>query len=101
MKKNLLYIASLSVTLLFTACGGGGSTPVEENSDDLMTTTNMNNDISMKIDELYTMNKGDRIIKVSTAPIVKLDTNITTGKTTATLLEGKAKIKKGSRIPSF
>ncbi len=101
MKKNLLYIASLSVTLLFTACGGGGSTPVEETSDDLMTTTNMNNDISMKIDEVYTMNKGDSIIKVSTAPIVALDTNITTGKTIATLVEGKAKIKKGSRIPTF
>ena len=109
MKKNLLYVASLSMIILFTACGGGGdstvvagaSTSAEETSDDLMTTTNMNNDISMKIDEVYTMNKGDLIIKVSTAPIVELDTNITTGKTTATLVEGKAKIKKGSRIPTF
>ena len=100
MKKNLLYMAGLSMTLLFTACGGGGSSTVEETSDDLMTTTSMN-DISMKIAEVYTMNEGDSIVKVSTAPIIELDTNLSTGKTTATLVEGEAKIKKGSRVPAF
>jgi hypothetical protein len=65
-----------------------------------MTTTRVS-DVSMKIDEVYTMNKGDSIIKVSTSPIIELDTNITSGKTTATLKECKAKIKKGSRVPAF
>jgi hypothetical protein len=88
------------MTLLFTACGGGGSSTVDESSDDLMTTTRVS-DISMKIDEVYTMNKGDSIIKVSSTPIIELDTNITSGKTTATLKEGEAKIKKGSRVPAF
>jgi hypothetical protein len=100
MKKNLLYMAGLSMTLLFTACGGGGSSAVDESSDDLMTTTRVS-DVSMKIDEVYTINKGDSIIKVSTAPIIELDTNITSGKTTATLKKGEAKIKKGSRVPAF
>jgi len=105
MKKNLLYMAGLSMTLLFTACGSESSSvvvedTVEESSDDLMTTTRLS-DVSMKIDEVYTMNEGDTIIKVSSEPLIEFDTNITSGKTTATLIEGEAKIKKGSRVPTF
>ncbi len=93
-------MAGLSMTLLFTACGGGSSSTVDESSDDLMTTTRVS-DVNMKIDEVYTMNEGDTIIKVSSAPVIELDTNLSTGRTTATLVEGEAKIKKGSRVPAF
>ena len=111
MKKNLLYVATISMALLFTACGGGSSDSGKKdvlsandtennNSDDLMTTSN-NKDVAMKVGESYNMKKGDTIVKISKAPKLELNTNTKTGKTIAKLLEGQAKIKHGSVVPSF
>ena len=51
---------------------------------------------SMKIGEPYTIHKGETISKVSLEPKLTIETNLETGETTATLLEGEAKIKKSS-----
>jgi major membrane immunogen (membrane-anchored lipoprotein) len=116
MKKNLLYVTTLVMALLFTACGESSTseskvedngkkdvlsaTDTEDNATDgLMTPSSKN--INMKIGNGYIMKKGESIVKLSQSPKIELKTNTKTGETTATLLEGEAKIKKGSFIPSF
>ena len=119
MKKNLLYITTLTMALFFTACGGGdtstkssvdsgtkdvlSATDTVETNDtsDLMTPTSSNRDVAMKVGKSYSMKAGESIEKVSNSPKIELNTNTKTGETTATLLEGEAKIKHGRVIPRF
>jgi len=86
------------MTLLFTACGGGGSseqTDVLGASDTQIVETTRANEKVMKVGEKNSVEKGETIRKVSDDAKITIETNTETGETTATLLEGEAKIVKG------
>ena len=66
---------------------------LEENDSNVMETNRLSEEV-MKVDTEYKMQKGETIIPVSENPKIVLKTDTQTGETTATLLEGEAKIKK-------
>ena len=68
----------------------------KENDKDNTVETNRLNEKKMKIGIIYMMKKGETIKKISSEPKLVIETDIETGETTATLLEGEAKIKKSS-----
>ena len=69
------------------------STIKESDKKDDIETSRLN-EKNMKIGIIYMMKKGETIKKVSSEPKLLIETDIETGETTATLLEGKANIKK-------
>jgi len=102
MKKNLLYIGLMATAMLFTACSGDSSSEqsnpqgsAQESADEQMETTNRNEKV-MELNKAYTMSKGETIKKISSTSKIVLETSLETGETTATLVEGEAKIKKSS-----
>jgi ABC-type Fe3+-citrate transport system substrate-binding protein len=87
MKKSIINILASLMLLVLTACGGGSSS--DNGSNSAVKGTQIK---SMKIGTLYTIEKGNKIVKKSEKPIVILETNTQTGVTTATLTEGEADI---------
>ena len=73
-----------ATALLFVACGGGGG---GDNSDSVDTATVMQKHTP------YTMQAGKTITRTEANTIIVLETNISTGETTATLVDGGAKIE--------
>ena len=71
-----------ATVLLFVACGGGGG-----NDGSVDTTTVMQKHTP------YTMQAGKTITRTEVSTIIALETNTSTGETTATLMEGGAKIE--------
>jgi len=66
---------------------------LEENTSNEMETNRLTVE-TMKVDTEYKIQKGETIIPVSENPKIMLKTDTQTGETTATLLEGEAKISK-------
>ena len=66
---------------------------LEENDSGVMETNRLNEKV-MKVDKEYKMKQGETIIPMSENPKIVLKTDTQTGETTATLLDGEAKIKK-------
>ena len=48
--------------------------------------------IRMELGKAYQIQKGDQIEKISENPELKIDSNLTSGKSTVTLLKGEAAI---------
>ncbi len=102
MKKKLLYLSSVAISLLFTGCGGESSTPAKTDvlgvSDTIQDNDSVDNnpisEVNMKIGVSYMIQTGESIIQVSTTPTIVIETNTSTGSTTAKLLDGEAVIKK-------
>ena len=81
--KSIKTISMTATALLFVACGGGGG----DNNDSVDTATVMQKHTP------YTMQAGKTITRTEVNTIIELETDISTGKTTATLMEGGAKIE--------
>jgi uncharacterized protein YcfL len=91
MKKSYLIVV---ISLIFSGCGGSSS-------DKIASIKNQNNSIKptlktidMKKDRAYIIKKGDKIEKISSNPVIKMQSELGSDKTTVTLISGKAKIIK-------
>jgi hypothetical protein len=107
--KSFLRVFVIVVAMFFVGCGGGGSEDSYTNSSPLVTQqgseppkvspekeqidTTESKRISMIIGKSYVMQKGQTIIKESKTAQIHLETEYKTGKTTAMLLKGKARIE--------
>ena len=85
MKKIVLILSSTLSLFLFTACGS--STPEQYTNQE-----NLGTNIRMQRGVPYEVKKGDEIEKLSSNPKLKIDTNLSSGKTTVTLIDGEAAI---------
>jgi len=90
MKKNLTYLTLLSSSFLLIACGGATSDNKSTENKAVLGVTKTTTIMQKNI--LYTMAKGKSIVPISSTPNIVLYTNVETGKTTAKLLKGEAKI---------
>jgi len=84
MKKDLLYIGLIAIAIFSTACSGESTSSQEMGKS---------TEKIMKIGEKYRISKGEIITKISSQPKITIETDPNTGETTATLLEGEAKIE--------
>ena len=102
MKKTLVYLSFATISLLFTACGEVGVNGnqkavlgVNENNESGSISTSRDTSAElMKLEKTYNIEKGESIKPLSENPKIVIETNIKTGKTTATLLLGEAEILK-------
>ena len=85
MSKTLILFIFM-ITIFFTACGGGSS------SSDGGTTPSASTSVSMVPNQTYTMSTGQSIVKESEPTELVLETNVNTGETEATLVNGAASI---------
>ena len=78
------YLIILVTAVVFSACGGGDSSTSEMTLEKSIT--------EMEYGKVYTVNKGDKLVKTTPDTVVKI-TQKTQGDTTeVVLLEGNAQI---------
>ena len=83
MKFKYIFLV---ISILFIGCGSGGG----ETSDISSSSTS----IEMKKGNIYYIYKGDKIIKKDEDTKISIEADINTKKTTATLISGKAEIRR-------
>ncbi len=83
IKRFFLVIITI---LYFSGCGGSSVSNEMGNS---MTT---NKEIIMEQNKKYAVNRGDKIVKLSSSPKIKIEADLENNKSYATLLSGAAKI---------
>ena len=89
MKKISKYLITAVSIFTLAGCGGGSNfSPVSEGSD------SAGHNIRMEKNVAYDIQKGDEIEKISENPELKVDANLSSGKTTVTLISGEAAIIK-------
>ena len=86
--KKIIMILALTTTIFFTACSGGGSS----SGNDSTTPPPASTSVAMIPNQIYTMHSGQSIKKDSTPTEVLVETDTSTGVTTATLKSGSASI---------
>ncbi len=87
--KIIQFLTVTSIASLYlTGCGGDNST-TQYTAKENGTNTRMQRDLP------YEVNKGDQIEKISQNPELKIESNLQSGKTTVTLLNGEAALIKG------
>ncbi len=85
MKK--LYIVTV-IVLALAGCEDNSSSVVVNRGD-------FNKNIRMEQGKAYKIQKGDQIEKISENPQIKIDSNLTSGESSVTLLSGEASIIRG------
>ena len=88
MKK--IYLGAAIVLALLSGCD---STPTS--SEKTLSSNNYGTNTRMEIGKVYTLQKGDRIEKISDEPELKIDANLSSGKSQVVLLGGAAAIIRG------
>ncbi len=92
MYKKINLLASALLALSFSGCGGSSTGSNISNS-----ASDLGNNIRMERNKPYTVEKGDQIEKISDNPKLKIDSNLTSGKSIVTLLSGSAAIIRGAK----
>ena len=86
MKKISIYLLSLISVFMINGCGGSNS-PFDSSS-------NVGHNIRMEKNRAYDVQQGDSVEKISENPELQVDANLSSGKTTVTLISGEAAIIK-------
>lgn len=87
MKIIQFLTVTCIASLYITGCGGDSST-TQNTTKESSTNTRMQRDLP------YEVNKGDQIEKISQNPELKIESNLQSGKTTVTLINGEAALIK-------
>jgi hypothetical protein len=95
--KNIIYntIVALSILSLVGCGGGGGSSSSGNDDNDQQSNGGDNNPqaLTMKQNKAYEMQEGNTIIKKSDPTVIKVEIDMKTKITTATLQSGSAVIE--------
>ena len=81
---NRGYITLIVIIIFLSACGSESEPKPEPPID---------TDIAMKMGEIYSIHKGDVVIKKTEPAGVEFETNIDSGVTTSKLINGEVVIK--------
>ncbi len=97
---KIKYIIALLIVAIFSGCGGSDSSSAikkdssNEAFEDKSIKKEEPNIIVMQKNRAYFIEKGDKIVKVSSSPIIKIQAELGNKKTAVTLVSGEAKIIK-------
>jgi hypothetical protein len=96
--KRIVYTIIVTLSILsLVGCGGGGSSSSGDNNNDKGQQGNGGDNapqaLTMKQNKAYEMQEGNTIIKKSDPTVIKVDIDMKTKKTTATLQSGSAVIE--------
>jgi len=82
------YIMMIVTALIFSACGSD----VQTDTKTVGAEETFNSSVSMQIGKVYTVKKGDKLVKVTDEAIVNITKKTQEDTTEVVLVEGEAKI---------
>jgi len=90
MHIKFIYLVFLLISLVFIACGKEQNNRVIIKPPTIVGVAQ--NSTIMEQNQLYKIQQGISIVPISLEPIITIETNLTTGETTAQLINGEAEI---------
>ena len=91
---KISYLISILAIFIFSGCGGGDSVSSNASNETPNNIKQKIETINMQKNRAYIVKKGDKIEKVSSNPVIKMQSELGSDKTVVTLISGEAKIIK-------